>query len=63
MPEPDVSPSAGMRALANDSQPRFRLPCAEVLLPSCASPINVCRFIPALSVSEKGPETPETILR
>ena len=28
-----------MRALANDGQPRFRLPCAEVLLPSCASPV------------------------
>ena len=25
-----------MRALVNDGQPRFRLPCAEVLLPSCA---------------------------
>jgi hypothetical protein len=30
---------AGMRALANDGRPRFRLPCAEVLLPSCASPV------------------------
>ncbi len=26
---------AGMRALASDGQSRFRLPCAEVLLPSC----------------------------
>jgi hypothetical protein len=33
-----------MRALANDGQPRFRLPCAEVLLPSCASPVAAPRL-------------------
>jgi hypothetical protein len=35
---------AGMPALANDGQPRFRLPCAEVLLPSCASPVAAPRL-------------------
>jgi hypothetical protein len=33
-----------MRALANDGQPRFRLPCAEVLLPSCAGPLAAPRL-------------------
>jgi hypothetical protein len=33
-----------MRALANDGQPRFRLPCAEVLLPSCGCPVAAPRL-------------------
>jgi hypothetical protein len=40
MPEPDVSPQSCPLQSANNIQPRIRLPCAEVLLPSCASPIN-----------------------
>jgi hypothetical protein len=33
-----------MRALTNDGQPRFRLPCAEVLMPSCGSPVAAPRL-------------------
>ena len=33
-----------MRALANDGQPRFRLSCAEVLLPSCGRPVAAPRL-------------------
>jgi hypothetical protein len=33
-----------MRALTNDGQPRFRLPCAAVLMPSCGSPVAAPRL-------------------
>ena len=41
---PSAQRAASMRALANSGQPRFRLPCAEVLLPGRASPVAAPRL-------------------